>query len=120
MSEVPQLYPPIVAQYEQDAVTLDLGLLLNGATIASVLQMFCVPVGSPGQDPQSATRLIGDPIIVTPPQPPVGSGVPNSGVWQMVGNMVAGVSYTISAQVELSDGRTPVVSVVLPCAALGS
>lgn len=110
MSLAPALKPNIDPTVEEETVTFDFGLALNGNVSISVDEILCIAIV--GTDASAGSRLIGDPTVVASPT----TGGFNQAVLQLVGTMLAGVTYQLQCVVTTSDGQTLSLRVNWTCA----
>lgn len=104
--------PAIDSVDEQPTVTFDFGpLLAAGASVTSVVAIRCAAYQ--GVDALASTRLLGPSQLTTSPS--TGSG--SAAVAQLVGGMVAGVTYRIQCVALTSDGQVLSLWTHLPCVA---
>ena len=109
MSRAPDLCPPIVAGVEQEYVTFDFGPGVSaGVIIETVVAIHCYSLD--GSDSTPASRILGAATIIASP----GTGQANQAVYQLFGNMIAGL-YLVQAVVQTSDGQTLSVEARWPC-----
>lgn len=102
MARTNDLGPPIDSTVEQETVTFDFGpLLAPGVVITSIVSLTCVVYA--GRDPAPSTRLIGASALGPSPK----TFANTTAVYQLVGNMVGGVTYRLQCVVKTSDGQTP-------------
>jgi hypothetical protein len=99
MSQTNSLAPAIDATVEFETVTFDYGLILaSGATVTSA-NVTCAVVS--GTDPSPSSRVVGSSSNTTSLQ----TGAANAAVSQLVGGMVAGVTYRLQCVAATSDGQ---------------
>jgi len=95
---------------EQEFVTFDFAPGLSpGVIINSVVVVKCTVVS--GTDPNPQSRVLGAPSIVASPA----TGAAKVAVEQLVGNMLAGVTYQLQAVVSCSDNQQLSLRWNLPC-----
>jgi hypothetical protein len=100
MSQTNPLSPDIDATVEFETVTFDYGLILAaGATITSAT-VTCSVVS--GTDPAPSSRVVGSPSNTRPLQ----IGAASAAMSQLVGAMVAGVTYRLQCVATTSDGQS--------------
>jgi trimeric autotransporter adhesin len=111
MSQTNPLSPDIDATVEFETVTFDYGLILaSGATITSATTSCAVVSGT---DATPSQRITGSPSITTSLQ----TGASNAAVSQLVGGMVAGVTYRLQCVATTSDGQSLSLWTHLTCQA---
>jgi hypothetical protein len=111
MSQTNSLSPDIDATVEFETVTFDYGLILtSGATITSAT-VTCSVVS--GTDATPGQRVTGSPSNTTSLQ----TGAANAAVSQLVGGMVAGVTYRLQCVATTSDGQSLSLWTHLTCQA---
>src|SRR5271168_3924127 len=105
MSQTNDLSPPIDSSVELLTMGWDFGYVLAaGETIISIVEVTCsVGQFSSGADPNLASRMIGEPAIVTSPK----TGIAAAAVAQQVGSMLAGVTYRLQCVVLTTQGNQP-------------
>ena len=102
MSQTNDLQPPIDSTVEIETVTFDFGLILQSgnAILQGTPTVTCNLVS--GTDPDPASRLQSDPMIVASPN----SGAAASAVSLLVGSMIGGTIYRLQCWCATSDGQT--------------
>lgn len=101
MSSTNNLTPPIDATVEQETVTFDYGGILKpGITLTGTPTITCDVYG--GTDPTPDARIIGPWRIGDSPN----TGAPNAAIYQVFGQMLAGVTYRLQCVCTTSDGQT--------------
>jgi hypothetical protein len=112
MSQTENLYPPIDATIEEETVTFDYGLILAaGVTLTGTPTVTCAVYS--GTDDSPASRLIGPPAFIKS----ANSGAANAAVAQLVGDMLAGVTYRLQCVCKTSDGQNLSLWTHLSCQA---
>lgn len=112
MARTNDLGPAIDSSVEQETATFDFGpILAPGVSIAYVVSLTCVAYL--GVDAAASSRLLGP--SATGPSP--ATFAPSAAVYQLVGNMLAGVTYRLQCVVKTTDGQTPSAWTHLQCVA---
>lgn len=112
MSQTNNLLPPIDETVEVETATFDFGLILAaGVTLTGTPTVTCAVYSGVDSDP--ASRLSGPAIIVTSPN----SAAPSAAVSQLVGAMIAGVTYRLQCVCATSDGQNLSLWTHLSCQA---
>lgn len=112
MSQTNTLQPPIDDAVEVETVTFDYGLMLaSGVTLTGDPTVTCVTYE--GADPGAASRLIGQAVFIPSPN----SGANQTAVAQLVGQMVAGVTYRLQCVCPTTDGQNLSLWTHLSCQA---
>lgn len=100
MAQTNNLIPPIDEIVEEETVTFDYGILLAAGVVLTGAPTLTCDVYS-GTDPAPSSRLLGAAAFVASPN----SGASNAAVAQLVGTMVAGVTYRLQCVCATSDGQ---------------
>jgi hypothetical protein len=111
MSQTNPLSPNIDATVEYETVTFDYGLILAAGVTITSATVSCAVVS--GTDATPSSRVTGSPSTTTSLQ----TGAPNTAVSQLVGGMVAGVTYRLQCVATTSDGQSLSLWTHLTCQA---
>jgi hypothetical protein len=111
MSQTNALSPDIDATVEFETVTFDYGLILASGATVTAATVTCSVVD--GTDPTPSARVVGSSANTTSLE----TGAPNATVSQLVGGMVAGVTYRLQCVATTSDGQSLSLWTHLTCQA---
>jgi hypothetical protein len=111
MSQTNPLSPNIDATVEFETVTFDHGLILAAGAAITSATVTCSVVS--GTDPTPSARVVGSPSNTTSLQ----TGAANAAVSQLVGGMVAGVTYRLQCVATTSDRQSLSLWTHLTCQA---
>jgi len=100
MAQTNNLSPPIDAVVEEETVTFDYGILIvPGVTLTGTPTVTCEVYE--GEDADPSSRLVGEWTIGKSPN----TGEPDAAVYQIVGTMLAGVTYRLQCVCRTTDGQ---------------
>lgn len=109
LSKTNVLLPAIDMTVEEEFITFDYSQILCQATVTSVLSFTCTV--KYGSDANPSSRILSTPQIVTSPV----TGLVNTAVTVLLGDMVSGVTYLLQCVVQTSDGQKLSLWTTLSC-----
>jgi hypothetical protein len=121
MPQAPDLKPPILAG-DEEYVLFDFTNVVGAGPPITIMQVTCIVYyqSATSTDATPSARLIGSAFIGTIASGPPYKVTANTNgmiVAQKIGTMVAGVEYTITAQVSTTDGQEISIWTRIQCVA---